>query len=189
MSGVKIRLESTHYLLRTMEAADAALDWGRWLANPATARMLNAKPRTLSEDERRAYIERFDSRTSHLLGIWDRETEAFVGFWSVYVDERSKEFLINVLVGSNEHRHQGALKETRYHIYRHFFDTLGLNAVRCTVVGSNKKMIAFITENRWIEIGITRGPALDGTGMINIHQFRLGREVWEERREEIKGGA
>ena len=189
MSSEKIRLESTHYLLRTMELSDAALDWGDWLANPATADLLNAKPRKLSVDERRGYIARFDSRKSHLLGIWDRQTDAFVGFWAVYVDEQNKEFLFNVLVGSNEHQHKGALKETRYLVYCHFFDTLGMNAVRCTVSGSNKKMIAFNIGNRWTEVGITRKPTPDGSGSVDIHHFRLAREVWEERREELKSGA
>lgn len=181
-----IRLESKHYLLRTMAPPDAELDWGGWLANPTTARLLNTLPRAMSLEERRAYVARFDSLSSHLLGIWERASGEFVGFWSIYVNDASKEFLLNVLVGSTNDRHKGALKETRYLIYEHFFDVLGMNGVRCSVAGTNAQMIAFLNQNRWSHEGVVRKPASDGAGSVDIHHFRMSRDVWRERREALR---
>jgi RimJ/RimL family protein N-acetyltransferase len=181
-----IRLESKNYLLRTMGPEDAELDWGEWLASPTTARLLNTVPRALSFDERKAYVVRFDSQTSHLLGIWERASGEFVGFWSIYVDERSKEFLLNVLVGSTNDRHKGALKETRYLIYEHFFDVLGMNAVRCSVAGRNEQMIAFLKENHWIHEGNVRRPTPDG-GSVDILHFRMTRDIWLQRQAALQG--
>lgn len=164
-----------------MELGDAALDWGRWTANPTTARMLNAAPRVLSVAERQSYINSFDSRTGHLLGIWEKEHGELVGFWSVYVDEQRKEFLLNVLVGSSDRRHNGAVKETRHLIYRHFFEDLGMESVCCSVAGQNQQMIDFLLAHQWQRTGTARKPSAAGTGSVEIHQFRLTRDVWRRR--------
>jgi RimJ/RimL family protein N-acetyltransferase len=181
-----IRVESKNYLLRTMGPEDAELDWGGWLTNPSTARLLNTAPRALSLEERKAYVMRFDSQTSHLLGIWERASGEFVGFWSIYVDEQSKAFLLNVLVGSTSDRHKGALKETRYLIYEHFFDVLGMSEVRCSVTGKNEQMVAFLKENRWTHEGSVRKATPDGAGFVDVHHFRMPREVWRERRDALR---
>ena len=164
-----------------MEAGDATLDWGRWTANPTTARMLNAPPRALSVAERQSYINSFDSRTNHLLGIWEKKSDELVGLWSIYVDEQRSEFLINVLVGSSDRRHSGALKETRHLIYQHFFGVLGMASVCCSVAGQNEQMIDFLLANQWQRTGISRKPAASGSGAVEIHQFRMTREVWRKR--------
>src|SRR5262245_53023739 len=164
-----------------MELADAELDWGRWTANPTTARMLNSAPRALSVEDRQAYIKSFDSRANHLLGIWEKAQGELVGIWSIYVDAQRKEFLINVLVGSSDRRHQGAVKETRFLIYRHFFDVLGMESVCCSVSAQNQQMIDFLLANRWQRAGVSRKSSASGSGSVDIHQFRMTRDVWRSR--------
>jgi RimJ/RimL family protein N-acetyltransferase len=176
--GEKIHLEDAGFILRTMEPADARLDWGGWLANPATARLLNTTPRTMNEAERAAYIARFDGRSCHLLGIWEKESGAFIGFWAIYVDEPYREFLLNVVVGDLGARAKGAQKDTCDLIYEHFFNTLGMAAVRCTVSDRNDRMIDHLIRRRWTHVGTTVKP---GTPPATIHAFRLSREDWRAR--------
>lgn len=177
----KIRLESENFVLKTMEIPDAELDWGRWTANPTTARMLNAPRRVLSLTERQAYVSSFDSGNNHLLGIWEKPGGDLIGLWSIYVDEQRKEFLLNVLVGSSERRHNGALKETRHLIYQHFFEALGLESARCSVSAQNQQMIDFLLALQWERTGVSRKPSASGAGSVEIQQFRLPREVWRKR--------
>lgn len=179
--GEPIRLESQHYLLRSMEDADALLEWGDWTADPATARALNTSPRHLDIAERQRYIASFDRRTKHLLGIWEKTGGTLVGFWSLYVDESTKEFLFNVLVGENDARAKGALKETRDLIYEHFFNARGMKAVRCTVVSTNEQMIAFLKRNHWVQAAASRREAASGGGSVEVLAFRLTRENWRKR--------
>jgi RimJ/RimL family protein N-acetyltransferase len=177
----KIRLECANYLLRTMETADAALDWGGWLANPTTARLLNAAPRVLSVAEREAYIAAFDGRASHILGIWEKAGGALIGFWAIYIDETRREFLLNVLVGVAGARAKGAQNDTCDLIYEHFFDRLGMAAVRCTVSERNERMIDHLIRRRWTHVGSEEKPAADGMRPLVIHVFRLAREDWRAR--------
>ena len=173
-----ISLECAHYRLRTMTAADARPDWGSWLANPTTARLLNAAPRAMNEAERASYIARFDGRSCHLLGIWEKETGAFIGFWAIYVDEARREFLLNVVVGDLGARAKGAQNDTCDRIYEHFFNRLDMAAVRCTVSDRNDKMIDHLIRRRWTHVGTTVKP---GTPPATIHAFRLSREDWRAR--------
>ena len=182
--GAPVRLESANFVLRTMTVADADLDWGSWLSNPTTARMLNAAPRKLELAERRAYVGKFDSRESYLLGIWRKVGDRLVGFWSIYVDPERKEFLFNVLIGSSDDRDRGAQKETSDLIYAHFFDVLGMDAVLCTVAGQNEQMIAYLKRRRWTQTGVSQRPSANGDRLIDIHHFRLSKEDWRARFDE-----
>lgn len=181
MGGQILRLESANYILKTMEDADASLDWGRWTANPTTARLLNAVPREMSVAERRAYIAKFDGRANYLLGIWRRETGQLIGLWSIYVSEERREFSLNVLVGSADDRDQSALKETRDLFYPYFFEDVGLEAARCSASARNVQMIAFLKRQRWTHEGTVRKPSAAGEGHTDILHFRLTRDVWRER--------
>jgi RimJ/RimL family protein N-acetyltransferase len=181
LGGQIHRLESVNYILRTMQDADADLDWGRWTANPTTARLLNSAPREMSVGERRAYIGRFDSQTSHLLGIWRRADDQLVGFWSIYVDPKRSAFSLNVLVGSADDRDQSALKETRDLLYPYFFEELGLENALCSATARNERMIAFLKRQRWTHEGTVHKPSASGGGLTAILHFKLTREAWRER--------
>lgn len=183
-SETDIRLESANFVLRTMTVEDASLDWGSWLANPTTARMLNAKPRTLDLVERRTYVRSFDSLTSHLLGIWRKDCERLIGFWAIYVDLDRKEFLFNVLIGEAGDRDRGAQAETSDLIYAHFFEALDMKAALCTVSGQNEQMISYLRRRRWAPTGVTQRRSTTGDRMVTIHGFRLSKEDWRARFEE-----
>jgi RimJ/RimL family protein N-acetyltransferase len=179
--GSPIRLECANYLLRTMEPADALIDWSDWLANPTTARLLNTTPRVMNEPERRAYIEKFETGPHHLLGIWEKANGALIGFWQVQVDEERKEFLINVLIGVEEARFKGAQDDTCDLIYEHFFDQLGMVAVRCSALERNERMIDHLLRRRWTHVGTNERPGAAGARPVVIHLFRLSREDWRAR--------
>lgn len=164
-----------------MQEADADLDWGRWIANPTTARLLNAAPREMSIAERRAYIARFDSRTSYLLGIWRRADDHLAGFWSIYIDPKLNAFTLNVLVGSADDRDQNALKETRDLLYPLFFEQLGLENALCSVTSRNEQMIAFLKRQRWTHEGTIQKPSATGSGSTDVLHFKLTREAWRQR--------
>lgn len=177
-------LESEHYLLRPMVPADAFLAWGDWTADPETALALNATPRTLDVAARQKYIASFDRKVGHLIGIWQKKGGSLVGFWAVYVDEASKEFLLNVLVGEDRAREQGALKETRDLLYEYLFNERGMKAARCTVVAQNEKMIAFLRRHHWRQIASSQRAAPTAGGSVDVLAFRLSREDWRKRFEE-----
>jgi len=135
----------------------------------------------MTVEQRRAYIARFDSRSSYLLGIWSKASSNLVGCWSIYVDTQRSAFVLNVLIGSPDDREQSALKETRDLLYPYFFDEVGLENVECSVTARNEKMIAFLTRQRWTHEGTVRKASATGAGTAEVLRFRLTREAWRAR--------
>jgi RimJ/RimL family protein N-acetyltransferase len=176
-----IRLETPHYLLRTLEAQDVNDGWRQWLANADTARMLNAQARSATVDEIRHYVASFDGHNSHLLGIFEKEGGALIGIRALYVDWPRKEFVVNVLVGEVQARGKGARGETRAVMYKYFFETLGLNAARCSVVAHNEPMLKVMRNGGWELTGTSYKPSASGAEPLEVLSYRLSREVWASR--------
>jgi RimJ/RimL family protein N-acetyltransferase len=173
-----IALETRDYVVRTLEKGDASETWRDWLADPETARMLNAKPTQMTVETVRNYIASFDRTRAHLLGIFEKATGRLVGIRAVYVDHKRREFLVNVLVGDKAARNKGARTQSRAAVYRYFFEDLDLDIARATVVAENKAVLTGMSRRGWIDDGPERKAEAMGGGKVEIHRFRLPRDVW-----------
>ena len=176
-----LQLESEHFHLRSLEKADASLGWGDWLADPATAAAVNAVPRLLEQDEREKYISGIDGRSSFLLGVFEKSTGALVGIWTIYVDWTHKEYLLSVMVSPQYGRNQGALTETREPIYRHFFNVLGLEAARISVMASNTYVLERLKRQPWtLEHRSHTRAAGTQEALAEVCHFRMTKSAWQD---------
>jgi len=178
----KIRLETPHFILRTIEPDDASVEWTQWRKDPTAARMLNAPQRDVSTEEIRDYIAGFDGHASHLLGIFDKLDGKLIGIRAIYVDWQRKEFVVNVLVGETAARGKGARTETRDVIYNYLFEELGLETARCTILAHNTDVLRIMDENGWQHIDTSYKPSVSGGAPVELRHFSLSRE--ENRRGE-----
>jgi RimJ/RimL family protein N-acetyltransferase len=174
----KILLETPHFILRTVEPEDVTLRWAAWLADPAKTRTLNAKPMTVSVDDIRKYLAGFDHIKAHLLGIFERASGSMIGFWEVYVDWTYGEFLINVLIGERGRGSLDAREETQWALHAYFFDTLGLEAMRCSVVATNSLIVQVLSGYGAVHEHTARKPSAHGHDPVEIFFFRLTRTQW-----------
>lgn len=174
-----IALETPDFVIRTLETGDASEAWRDWLADPETAHMLNAKPEVLSVDAVRKYIASFDRMRAHLLGIFEKRTGRLVGIRAVYVDPKQSAFLVNVLVGDKNARGKGARRQSRAAVYRYFFEVMNLATAHATVVAHNAIVLAGMAKRGWIEDGVEHRVNASGPGHVEIHKFRLPRDVWQ----------
>lgn len=178
----KIRLETQHFVLRTVEPEDVTLSWAAWLADPAKTRTLNAKPMTLSVEDIRTYLANFDHVKSHILGIFERGTGTMIGFWEVYVDWTHREFLINVLIGERGRSSLDAREETQWALHEHFFDTLGLEAMRCSVVSTNSLIVRVLSDYGAVHEHTSTKASAGGGAPVQIMHFRLTKSQWPRAR-------
>ncbi len=176
-----IALETADYIVRTLETGDASEAFREWLADPDTARMLNAPTRHLSAEAVRDYIASFDRVKAHLLGIFEKATGRLVGIRAVYINWPQREFLVNVLIGEKDARNKGARTQSRTAVYRHFFETLDLDLARATVLADNAAVLGGMSKRGWIEDGRDARPQAEGTGFVEVVRFRLPRDVWRKR--------
>ena len=178
----KIRLESPHYVLRTVEAGDVSERWTQWMTDRGTARMLNARPRAATVDDIRKYLATFDGRNNHLLGIFEKDGGALVGFWAVFINWTLKEFTVNVLVGEVQARGKGAREETRDVMYPYFFEVLEMKAARCSVLAHNAPTLKVMQRDGWELTGISFKAPVDGGVPFELRDYRLPRETWARKR-------
>jgi RimJ/RimL family protein N-acetyltransferase len=178
----KIRLETPHFILRTVEPEDVTLRWAAWLADPAKTRTLNAKPMTLSVDDIRRYLAGFDHIKAHILGIFDRASGGMIGFWEVYVDWVHREFLINVLIGERGRAALHAREETQQVLHAYFFGDLDLEAMRCSALSTNTLVRRVLIEKGAVHEHTSSKPAAGGDAPVEILHFRLTKAAWEVAR-------
>lgn len=173
-----IALETPNYIIRTLEIGDASETWRDWLADPETARMLNAQPAQMNVETVRNYIASFDRVRAHLLGIFEKTTGRLIGIRVVYVNRQRSEFLVNVLIGDRGARRKGARAQSRTAVYRYFFEDLDLDTARATVVAENAVVLAGMSKRGWIADGADLKTEATGHGNVEVRKFHLPRDVW-----------
>jgi RimJ/RimL family protein N-acetyltransferase len=170
--------ETPHFLIRTLNVADAHESWCEWLMDARAQTNLNATPRRLTLDEVRAYIASFDRIKSHIMGIFEKATGKLVGIRAAYVDRARRECLLNTLIGEAGARGKGAQRETRYAMHNFVLEDLDLDSACASVVGENEYMLRTLSETGWIHEHTSVKPRANGEGFVQLHHFRLTREVW-----------
>lgn len=178
---INITIDTPNYVVRMLQETDDMGNWGDWLAEPNTARMLNAVAKTLTIDDFKKYVRGFDRIDSHLLGIFRRERGALVGMWSNYIDWPRSEFLINLIVGDIPERKTHVRHETSWRVNRYFFEELDLKFQRATTLATNIPAVRALEEKRWSLSGRTTKPSADGQGSVEILLCTRSRDVWKSQ--------
>ncbi len=178
---IDIVIDTPNYVVRTLRESDDMGRWGEWIADPHTARMLNTAVKTLTADDFKAYVRRFDRINSHLLGIFRRTDNALVGMWSNYIDWPKSEFLINLIVGDIPERKTHVRHETSWRVNRYFFEQLDLKFQRATTLATNIPAIRALEEKKWSLAGNSMKAAADGSGDVMILLYTRSREVWKSQ--------
>jgi RimJ/RimL family protein N-acetyltransferase len=175
---IAIRVESEHYLVRSLEPEDATDRACDWLADPAKASMINAAPRAMSLADLRAYISSHDRVRGHILGIFDKVTGHHIGFWAIYIDWENREFLVNVLVGERGSTAPGARRATQRKLMAFFFETLDLQTVRFSVLGRNTPVSGKLENAGLASEHTDYVPSATRNAFEKVEYYSVSREVW-----------
>ena len=178
---IDILIDTPNYIVRTLKETDDIGNWGEWLDEPNTARMLNAAPKKFTADDFKKYIRGFDRINSHVLGIFRREDGQLIGMWSNYVDWKRSEFLINLVIGEVPERKTHVRHETSWRVNRYFFEKLDLKFQRATTLATNVPAIRALEEKRWNLSARSTKPAADGQGSVEVLIYTRSREVWRSQ--------
>lgn len=170
--------ESAHYVIRTLEVADATESWCDWLMDPRAQINLNAAPQRLVLDQVRTYVASFDRKRSHIVGIFAKDTGQLVGIRNAYVDREHRECTLNTLIGETQARGRGANHESRYAMHNFVLEDLDLDCARATVVGENEYMFNLLTRTGWVHEHTSTKPRASGEGLVQLRHMRLTRDAW-----------
>lgn len=179
-----VRIDAGRYLLRTLNEDDASDRWAEWPADPEAARLLNAPTRRLTKSEVVDYIRSFDQRSRLLLGIFDKENGAHIGFVTFSIDFAASRCLANMLIGERDYRNRGALTVIRGPLAEYLFETLGLQTMLASVLAHNRVVLDTLRKKGWvIEKTLPQHvKSHAGDKMLDLCLLRLSREKWRAQK-------
>jgi len=127
--GQPLRLETEHYIVRSMTHEDVCEDYLAWTRDEEIMTGVNSTPSSMTIEDLHKYIDRFNNRTSFHFGVFLKETGRLIGFYSCYWDRRHNLASTNVVIGDKAYWGKGAVLETRDAIIDFLFDRLKVGKI------------------------------------------------------------
>lgn len=180
----RLRFETKNYLIRSLTRGDASEGWCNWLADPTTARLLNAPCRRLSRDELESYIAKFDNHQRILLGIFHRPSATHIGVMTILASRTGQDALINLVIGDERFRAIGSImemREVRTAVTNYLFFERGFRAMFASVVAHNKRVISFMRLAGWEVINRVPSKPSSAGEVVDLILFRKTRESYVRR--------
>ena len=127
--GNPLRLETEHYIVRSMQHQDVCDDYLAWTKDEEIMTGVNSAPVTMTIDDIHKYIDRFNNKTSFHFGVFLKDTGRLIGFYSCYWDRRHNLASTNVVIGDKAYWGKGAVVETRDAIIDFMFGRLKVGKI------------------------------------------------------------
>src|SRR5450755_4889224 len=102
---INVRIDCGKYLLRTLKPDDASERWAGWMADRRSVRLLNVPVQVMKRQDVVAYIKQFDQRSSLLIGIFEKQTRAHIGFIRLDIAHGLSRALGFMFIGEGRYRH------------------------------------------------------------------------------------
>jgi RimJ/RimL family protein N-acetyltransferase len=181
--GPDLEIATQRFILRSLDRKGAE-PLRRWMASGRINDALEQAPRELSEAAAAAFIDRFDNRTSFLLGIWTRDEARLLGFYTLHVDPRHLVLTVSLAIGEEDALNQAVAVETARAVVDWAFDKAGLEKVVAQVAETNRLTADWLGTRMQLE-GRLRDEirASDGTSRITVLRFGLLKSDWAAVRE------
>ena len=175
--GPALAIATGRFVLRSMDESGVE-PLRRWMADARIGEALAQPPRALTAAGAKAYIARFDNRTSFLLGIYERSSERLLGFYALQVDRRHLTATGSLVVGEEEALNQAVAAETARAIADWAFETAGLEKLIAQVAETNTLVANWLGTRMQLE-GRLRDEVRTGDGRrLTVLRFGLLRSEW-----------
>jgi len=146
---IDVRIDCGRYLLRTLKVEDACERWAGWMADRRSVRLSNVPPRAMKREDIVAYIKQFDQRSSLLIGIFEKQTRAQIGFIRLDIAPALSRCLGFMFIGEGKYRHSSVTNVLGPPFHDFVFETLGLRTMLTTVLARNRAMVLYLVKYGW----------------------------------------
>ena len=183
-SGGAVDLQTKRFRLRSLKPGDASDRWRAWTKDPEVMGPLNAPMRDLSRHDLANYIATYDSLNRYLIGVFEKESGAQIGFFVIEVDRGHQSAMFNVVIGEKSWWGKGVVNEARAALLDFFFEQRGIEKACGTPLARNFAAVFNYKAQGWRHEGTLRGhrrSVKDGS-RLDQYQFGLMRAEWLARR-------
>jgi len=179
--GTILKLETEHYLLRSLTGEDASEAYISWWNDPDVQASLGFEPRGWDWSHAVRHIQRFDNRRNFHLGIFPKGESLPIGFVSVFI-EHGNRALTNTVIGNRAYWGRRVVLEVRERIFDFLFDEIGVAKVYGRVESRNFASIFNYKAQGFTCEGVLRqhGLGIDGKRCDTL-MFGLLRDEWKSQ--------
>lgn len=181
--GEPLGLESENFFLRSMTPTDLTNRYIDWARDAELMENLNTPPREINREQLTRYISRFDNKTKFHLGVFTKESGLHVGFYTIYIDARTRAAQTNVVIGDRDYWGRSVVQETRAAIIDFLFDHMKLERVWGSPFERNFPSIFNYKAQGFTCEGVLRKHGVRVSGeRVDQYVFGLLKEEWYARR-------
>jgi hypothetical protein len=143
-------------------------------------RLLNLPPRTMTRADIAGYIGKFDQRSSLLIGIFEQQCHAHIGFFRVDIAPGASRCLCFMFLGEEKYRSSRVTGALAVPFQDFIFETLGISTMLGTVLARNRPMIFHMLKYGWVlDRTIERHVKSQAEdGMLDLSFLSLSRDGW-----------
>jgi RimJ/RimL family protein N-acetyltransferase len=177
--GQPLRLETEHYIVRSMQHQDVCEDYLAWTRDEEIMSGVNSAPSNMSIEDLHKYIGRFNNKTSFHFGVFLKETGRLIGFYSCYWEQRHNLASTNVVIGDKAYWGKGAVLETRDAIIDFLFDRLKVGKIWGNPMARNVPSVFNYKAQGFRCEAVLKSHRISPTGeRIDQFMFGLFPEEW-----------
>lgn len=136
-----IYIQTNGFTLRTLLASDVTLRFLEWINSPSLMAGLNLKPVNFTHNSLVQFINSFDNYNSYMVGIFDAENHALIGFYTLDVNRVQKTGSITTAIGENAYEGKGSLWATIDALLDYFFMFCDIDKITARVLANNRRML------------------------------------------------
>jgi RimJ/RimL family protein N-acetyltransferase len=163
--GKRVKLETEHYFLDSLEPADATPLLQGWFRDDTILESMNVSPLTWTIPELQAFIATFDNITKFIVGIRAKSSSNLVGFYTISVNRRHRTAHFTAAIGDKAYWGKGVLAETTRALVEHMFTTRGVEKMIARVVSTNRRIIFNLANSTMFQLeGTLRQEILSRDG-------------------------
>ncbi len=135
-----IVIETENYRVRSLRATDASQSLREWLKDKDMVEGLNIAVIDWTADRLQKFIMSFDNKRKYIVGIFEKQNEELVGFYTIDVNALHKTAQIAAGIGNREYWGKNVFSETAKPLIGHLFERRDVDKVTGRVISSNRRM-------------------------------------------------
>lgn len=176
-----IKLQTEHFLVKTLSENDACQSLANWLADPELMGNLNKKPSRLLSQQLKRFIASHDQAKKLILGVFEITDGKLIGYYTVSIDADDRRASFTILIGDRGYWGKSVVNQTREMLIDYMFNNIGVDKITGSPIARNFPAIFNYKAQNWKLEGILKKHVVDSSAINNrldIYIFSMLKEDW-----------
>ena len=163
--GVWVRVETAHYVLRSITAADVTPEFAAWFDDPLMLLGLNLPALHFSVEGLRAFAASFNNLDNFLIGAFAKEGGQLRGFYNFSVNQAHRLATLTLGMEPRSGLGRAILWETAGPLFDEMFAKAAIDKISGRILASNRRVLFALMDNdHFVSEGLLRQECMGRDG-------------------------